>query len=579
MRRSRESRGETRRFGHMARFFIRALSLLAIVAILVAFLAPLIAETLIVDTIEARGLGPVKVDVESVGLNRMVVSALSIDDPAAETKLSIEGASVEYTPFELIHGRLQAVDMDHLTVHGRVDATGLNFGALERLWARDPEAAEAAFDLADLPEVGIDQLDFNLATPLGGVRSTVSAVLTLRDDGKSLNCEIQGGTISAEAFGASLEELAASGSVSMDPASILLELDSLTGRAVDREQRFAAAHVNLSARGTEHVFRAQGALSDVKGRPIAALQAHYDLTQGEGEIRFDTGALRFEPRGLQPQVLVPVLQQIISNVSGLMELEGSISWGSSEILESGALLQITGLAGTNPLAQFSDVSGTIQFDSLLPLTSKPEQELSIGQLDLGLSFQDGTVKVRFVPERRLKISELTFPWSGGRLNVTETVWSMGEPLPDVTLVVENVALSEFFDMLDVEGLSGTGRVNGHLPITVEDGKAFVRQGRIVAPSGGLLRYTGGAASAVGEQGEIVFQALKDFHYDSLSIDIDGELNGDMIVRVALHGANPSLFDGYPIELNVSVESELVELLKQGIASAQVFEVIREQAAP
>jgi hypothetical protein len=48
--------------------------------------------------------------------------------------------------------------------------------------------------------------------------------------------------------------------------------------------------------------------------------------------------------------------------------------------------------------------------------------------------------------------------------------------------------------------------------------------------------------------------------------------------IALHlaGANPDLYDGHPVEFNLDLEGELANILRQGIASYQIPDRIRER---
>ena len=64
-------------------------------------------------------------------------------------------------------------------------------------------------------------------------------------------------------------------------------------------------------------------------------------------------------------------------------------------------------------------------------------------------------------------------------------------------------------------------------------------------------------------------ALEDFHYDSLVLSIDGETGGDLTARIEIDGANPDLYDGWPIDLNVDVSGELAEVLRSGLRSMSI----------
>ena len=57
---------------------------------------------------------------------------------------------------------------------------------------------------------------------------------------------------------------------------------------------------------------------------------------------------------------------------------------------------------------------------------------------------------------------------------------------------------------------------------------------------------------------------------------DGRTDADMDVGLHIAGANPDLYDGYPIEFNLNLEGALANVLRRGLAGYQIPERIREQ---
>ena len=74
----------------------------------------------------------------------------------------------------------------------------------------------------------------------------------------------------------------------------------------------------------------------------------------------------------------------------------------------------------------------------------------------------------------------------------------------------------------------------------------------------------------------LLQALENFRYKDLRLTIDGRTDGEMDVGLHIAGANPDLYDGYPIEFNLNLEGALANVLRQGLAGYQIPERIREQ---
>jgi hypothetical protein len=74
----------------------------------------------------------------------------------------------------------------------------------------------------------------------------------------------------------------------------------------------------------------------------------------------------------------------------------------------------------------------------------------------------------------------------------------------------------------------------------------------------------------------LLQALENFRYEALRITLDGRTDAEMDIGLHVQGANPELYDGYPIEFNLDLEGELANILRSGLASYQIPERIREQ---
>jgi hypothetical protein len=75
---------------------------------------------------------------------------------------------------------------------------------------------------------------------------------------------------------------------------------------------------------------------------------------------------------------------------------------------------------------------------------------------------------------------------------------------------------------------------------------------------------------------MALSALSDFHYDRLEVDLDRKATGDTELGLHIAGRNPSFYNGYPVEFNLSVTGRLDEALRKGLAGYQVPDMIRER---
>src|SRR5690606_5172557 len=120
----------------------------------------------------------------------------------------------------------------------------------------------------------------------------------------------------------------------------------------------------------------------------------------------------------------------------------------------------------------------------------------------------------------------------------------GRPDITTTLSIANLDLAEVTKLLSINGLDGTGRLDGKIPLHVKDQQVAVENGNLTARETGTLRYRPEslpeAISKSHSSVELAFQALTDFHYDTLNLNLDKSASGEGTVMLRLQGQNPAV---------------------------------------
>jgi hypothetical protein len=78
---------------------------------------------------------------------------------------------------------------------------------------------------------------------------------------------------------------------------------------------------------------------------------------------------------------------------------------------------------------------------------------------------------------------------------------------------------------------------------------------------------------------MLFDALKDFRYKVLKVGLDGDIAGDITLSLNLLGNNPNVLEGKMFELNISVQSPLMNLLNMTSWQDQVRSSVNSAPAP
>ncbi|MGI9500348.1 MAG: intermembrane phospholipid transport protein YdbH family protein [Geminicoccaceae bacterium] len=336
------------------------------------------------------------------------------------------------------------------------------------------------------------------------------------------------------------------------------------------DARIDAKTSGLGAVGTLTAASSPKAVLDFAGR--------HDIEANEGGLDIKLAPLTFSAGQIQPHDLSPMLDGVIEEAEGEIALDGRISWQDGRLASDLAFL-IDELGFTIGPARLSRINSVIRFDRLVPPTTSPDQLLSIGLLDVGLPLTDGLVSMQLRPDGQLSVDQLTWRLADGQIRTKP--FTFGSDVEDLTLMltVEQLDLDKLLELTPLDDLTGEGRIDGTLPLTIGEAAA-INGGELAAISPGVLRYTPSSAPGVlqagGESVRLVLQALENFRYEALKITLDGRTDGATAIRLHLKGANPDLYEGHPVEFNLNLEGNLANLVQTNLDNYRIPDRIRER---
>ena len=303
-------------------------------------------------------------------------------------------------------------------------------------------------------------------------------------------------------------------------------------------------------------------------------QGTHDVSARGGATEITMAPLSFSAGGLQPGDLSPRLGDLISDVSGGLRAGGTIAW-HDDIVESDLAITLDALDLKAKRLDLQDLTGDLRITGLRPPATAADQTITfaVKQGQLGALPIDVTFQLK--SDGQLDIKSLTVEAIGGRIRAQNMTIATADPFPvETTLLVEDVDLGQLLALANVEGLTGSGRLNGRIPLRLEDGKIAINGGTLAAAGSGTVQFDRAklpaALLAKGDIVSIALETLTDFNYDSLDMQISKSLQGDGVVKVQLAGANPDVLDGHPFNFNIAFESDfdrLARLVTEGLAAA------------
>src|SRR5204863_5545499 len=95
--------------------------------------------------------------------------------------------------------------------------------------------------------------------------------------------------------------------------------------------------------------------------------------------------------------------------------------------------------------------------------------------------------------------------------------------------LEALDLAKLFAIASLEGVGGSGRLSGAIPVAARSGAVAIPWGELTAKGGVLQVRSQRVASLLsggGQSVELLLDALRDFHYDELTVTVEKAFEGE-----------------------------------------------------
>ncbi len=304
----------------------------------------------------------------------------------------------------------------------------------------------------------------------------------------------------------------------------------------------------------------------------------HNLKTNTGRVDFRVPRIELETKKHTIADLFPPAAQMFEVAKGAGSMKGHLLW-DKDVLSGQMALQLDKLSLHTADMKLDDLEGTVNFIELVPLSMPPRQRIKgsvtvgdLGPLPIQLEFQlreDGAVAVQ----------DLDVGFAGGRMRTRGLVKTGDELDADGMIYVQSVDLAQVFQLIGLDGLEGTGRITGKVPVRLLGENLTIGKGTLNAEGPGKLKYTGTALQQQLSNREdtvgTVAQVLSDFRYKKLSMELTKEASGTGAIMLRMDGANPAVYDGYPFAFNIRIESDFHKLGRIALGGVEaVTDIIR-----
>jgi hypothetical protein len=303
---------------------------------------------------------------------------------------------------------------------------------------------------------------------------------------------------------------------------------------------------------------------------VIEINGEHNLSNSTGRAELRLHAIDFDPGQLQPATLFPLLYDLLTETSGSVDLLGSIGW-NADGMHGKAEVGVRDISATAALATFAHMNGVIELDATG--ATLPNQTLWIDRVNFGLELTDGLIQIRMESLEITAIESASWKFAGGELTTAGEFDPRSENW-ETSLLIKDVDLAQLLELVDLKGLSGSGTLDGELPIVFAGNEIEIR-GAALRSSGeaGFIRFRPDAGTAriaaADEQFATTLSVLENFHYDQIVLEINGPALGEVEIRIRLVGRNPDHEDGYPVDFTLSVKSRLSDLF---LSEMRVYQI-------
>ncbi|MEM7651957.1 MAG: YdbH domain-containing protein [Pseudomonadota bacterium] len=386
-----------------------------------------------------------------------------------------------------------------------------------------------------------------------------------------------------------------------------------------------AMSVSLRGDAKKDTLDLAGDISTTDGSVTIDLIGSSSRDFSRGTVSAELRPIEFTPDGVQPASIAPLFGNYLEAVEGRVRAKSDITLDDTG-LTANARLAVEELSASVGGIELQNISSAVVFDDLFALSTPPGQIASAAAISAGVPLRNVLVRFQITPPVDSKTAEpatdapigptfrlqsLDLNLASGSVTAQPVAFDLADPKGEVILQVTEASVEELLDTAQLEGIKGTGTLSGTIPIFVDGQIIRVENGRITSDGPGDLRYapdTPPPGLQAGPEGAgLVLEALADFKYKTISIDLNGDLAGtaptqallsstnqtedgtpvvltpdagkaspETQVSMRIEGANPSFYDGYPVVFNLNVSGDLGNIVAQSLRGYRTPEVVRKR---
>ncbi|MCC5879262.1 MAG: YdbH domain-containing protein [Idiomarina sp.] len=283
--------------------------------------------------------------------------------------------------------------------------------------------------------------------------------------------------------------------------------------------------------------------------------------------------------GLWPELLT--LERGRTRASGQIQLP----LNNAPLLMN-ADLELLDVAGIYDTASFSGLRAQLSGRTDGSSFSVALDESYLQRLQYGMTHGPGELQLSYQGQwaapldGQLEVKANRLSVLNGIVSLVPAHYDLSQPEHIFNVDISQLDIARLLAEYPATDIQGSGLLSGSIPVRYSAQGIFVDNGRISAlPPGGQLQYRSERARQMAQSNMamgIVMDALDDFHYSALQGDVTYLEDGTLQLGLLVEGRNPSLEQGRPVRLEITVQEDLPALLASLQLTNQLNELIQER---
>lgn len=222
-------------------------------------------------------------------------------------------------------------------------------------------------------------------------------------------------------------------------------------------------------------------------------------------------------------------------------------------------------------AQIEGLQASLQLDGLHPARGHIQLAARRGELATGTPIADLNIDLA-LSAKNLTVHALHAGMLGGAIHSDPLSLSWPPAEQSLPLEIRQIDLGQLLALFKLDGLSGSGQLDGVLPLAYRDGSVEINDGQLNSLGSGTLKYAPGLTIP----DNLGLLALRNFHFRQLGLHAWYATDGAYRTQATLEGSNPELYNGYPIRFRLNINGKLPGLFRSALFSGDFNRHILEQ---